>query len=303
MQAEVPDNCTVLHNALGTAPGMWFEKDNQKGEKTIFVSLPGVPHEMKGLINNEVIPRLLKEFTLPAIVHRTAFTAGMGESGVAEILQDLENNLPESVKLAYLPSYGMVKLRLTGKGENKAEVEGLVSRNFDKMQSYLKDILVTNRDEPMEQIIGSLLKEKNKTVATAESCTGGYMAHLITTIPGASQYFKGTVVAYSNEIKMKMLSVSENTLIEKGAVSEETVQQMVKGSLERLNTDYAVATSGIMGPDGGSIEKPVGTVWIAAGNKNKIITKKLHLRFDRQRNIQLSAINALNLLRIFILDN
>ncbi|HRN49621.1 MAG TPA: CinA family protein, partial [Niabella sp.] len=170
-------------------------------------------------------------------------------------------------------------------------------------QSYLKDILVSNQDEPMEEIIGKLLKGKNKTLATAESCTGGYIAHLITTVPGSSQYFKGTVVAYSNEIKMKILDVSEQTLTEKGAVSEEIVQQMVKGTLDRLNTDYAVATSGIMGPDGGSIEKPVGTVWIAAGNKNKIITKKFHFRFDRQRNIQLSAINALNLLRIFILDN
>jgi nicotinamide-nucleotide amidase len=303
LQAEVPNNCIVLHNALGTAPGMWFEKDNQNGEKTIFVSLPGVPHEMKDLINNEVIPRLLKKFTMPAIVHRTAFTAGMGESGVAEILQDFENNLPESVKLAYLPSHGMVKLRLTARGENKTEVEAKVQRYFDEMQNCLKDILVSNQDEPMEEIIGKLLKEKNKTLATAESCTGGFIAHLITTIPGASQYFKGTVVAYSNEIKMKMLSVSENTLTEKGAVSEETVQQMAKGTLDKLNTDYAVATSGIMGPDGGSIEKPVGTVWIAAGNRNKIITKKFHFRFDRQRNIQLSAINALNLLRIFILDN
>ena len=297
-QAEVPDVCTVLHNARGSAPGMWFEKN-----KNIFISLPGVPHEMKGLITDEVIPRLLKTFTMPAIVHRTAFTAGQGESMIAERLINFEASLPAHIKLAYLPNYGMVKLRLTASGSNKEQVEKEIAPFFEELQVLVKEWLVTNEDEGLEVVIGKILKAKSKTMGTAESCTGGYIAHLITSIAGSSAYFKGSVVSYANEVKENMLNVSHDTLVSKGAVSQETVTEMVKGALEKLKVDYALATSGIMGPDGGSEEKPVGTVWIAVGNMDKTETLKLNLRFERKRNIALTAANALNFLRKFILTS
>ncbi|HMU45847.1 MAG TPA: competence/damage-inducible protein A [Chitinophagaceae bacterium] len=296
-QAEVPDNCTVLFNKRGTAPGMLFQKDHK-----VFVSLPGVPHEMKGLMLDEVAPRLLKEFKMPAIVHRTAFTAGQGESMIAEILKEFEPSLPSHIKLAYLPNYGMVKLRLTATGANAKELERELNPLFEEMMGLVKEYLVINEDKTLEEVIGKILKGKNKTIATAESCTGGYIAHLITSVPGSSAYFKGTIVSYANEVKENLLGVSPEILETKGAVSEETVIQMVKGAIKTLKTDYALATSGIMGPDGGTEEKPVGTVWIAAGNQDMIKTIKLNLRFDRQRNIAMTASNALNFLRKFILE-
>ncbi len=297
-QAEVPDNCIVLHNARGSAPGMLFKKDDK-----LFISLPGVPHEMKGLIVDKVIPVLLKEFNMPAIVHHTAFTAGQGESMIAELLKDFEPSLPSHIKLAYLPNYGMVKLRLTARGNNKEEVEKGVAPYFQQLQSLVKDFLVSNEDEGLEVVIGKILKAKGNTMGTAESCTGGYIAHLITSIPGSSDYYNGSIVSYSNDIKKNILGVSAETLATKGAVSEETVREMVSGAIKALGVDYALATSGIMGPGGGSEEKPVGTVWIAAGNKEKTETLQLHLRFDRQRNISMTAGNALNFLRKFILKN
>lgn len=297
-QAEVPDICTVLHNARGSAPGMWFEKDTR-----VFISLPGVPHEMKGLMTDEVIPRLLKTFSLPGIVHKTALTAGQGESMIAEKLVDFEVSLPANIKLAYLPHYGMVRLRLTATGDNKNEVEKEIDPFFEKLQELVKDWLVTNEDEGLEVVIGKILKQKGKTMGTAESCTGGYIAHLITSMPGSSAYFNGSIVSYANDVKENILGVKEDTIKKHGAVSEETVKEMIKGALEKLKVDFVLAASGIMGPDGGSEEKPVGTVWIAAGNKEKVQTIKLNLRFDRQRNIELTAVNALNLLRKFVLAN
>lgn len=299
-QAKVPDSCTVLHNENGTAPGMWFEKINEQGEKVIFISLPGVPHEMKGLITAEVLPRLQREFAFPAILHRTAITFGMGESAVAERLVLFEEKLPEHISLAYLPNYGMVKLRLTSTGDDAAALKRQLEKAFSELTEILEDIVIAKADEPMEVIVGNLLKSKNKTLATAESCTGGNIAHLITTVPGSSAYFNGSVIAYSNEVKERLLNVNHATLSTAGAVSEETVRQMVQGAIEILDADYAVATSGIMGPDGGTPEKPVGTVWMAVGDKKNMETKLLHLRFDRQRNIEVATVQALNLLRKFI---
>jgi nicotinamide-nucleotide amidase len=277
---------------------MLFKKDN-----TIYISLPGVPHEMKGLITNEVIPYLLRTFDMPAIVHRTAFTFGLGESMIAELLKDFEAALPSQIKLAYLPNYGMVKLRLTAKAEDKTTVEQELLPYFEKMQELVKEFLVADEDVNLELVIGKLLLAKGKTIGTAESCTGGYIAHLITANAGSSAYYKGSVVSYANEVKEQVLGVAHETLENAGAVSKETVQEMIKGALSRLNVDYALAVSGIMGPDGGSDEKPVGTVWIAAGNKDRIETIKLNLRFDRPRNISMTASNALNFLRKFILAN
>ena len=297
-QAEVPDVCTVLHNKIGTAPGMWFEKDGR-----IFVSMPGVPIEMKGLIMNEVIPRLKTKFQLPVIIHKTAFTFGMGESMIAERIKDFESALPSHIKLAYLPGFGLVKLRLTSVSDNKEATEKEMIPLFEKLKELVKDVLVSDEDEGLEVAIGKILLRQNKTMATAESCTGGNIAHLITTVPGSSKYFKGTVVSYANEAKENVLHVNHDTLMNAGAVSEETVKEMVSGVLNTMNTDYALATSGIMGPDGGSEEKPVGTVWLAAGNKEKTETLKLNLRFDRVRNIEQTSLTAMNFLRKFIINN
>lgn len=297
-QAEVPDVCTVLPNTIGTAPGMWFEKEGK-----IFVSMPGVPIEMKGLLINEVIPLLKTRFQLPLIIHKTAFTFGMGESMIAERIKDFESALPPHIKLAYLPGFGLVKLRLTMVADNKETGEKEIEPLFSKLKQLVNDVLVSDEDEGLEVAIGKLLLKQNKSMATAESCTGGNIAHLITTIPGSSQYFKGTVVSYANEAKENVLHVNHDTLTSAGAVSEETVREMVKGVLKTMNTDYALATSGIMGPDGGSEEKPVGTIWIAAGNNQKTETLKLNLRFDRIRNIEQASLTALNFLRKFIINN
>lgn len=295
-QAEVPDVCTVIQNKRGTAPGMWFEKDG-----CIFVSMPGVPHEMKGMMEDYVLGQLKTRFSLPHIIHKTLLTSGIGESQLADLIQPWEEALPEFIKLAYLPNYGMVRLRLTAMGTDKDAVETEVQQQFERVQELVAEWLVTNKDEPIESVVGRLLKERKQTMATAESCTGGYMAHLITSMSGSSAYYLGSIVSYANQVKQDELGVPAEILDTHGAVSEPVVQQMVRGALDRLKTDYAVAVSGIMGPDGGSDEKPVGTVWIAAGNHQKVVTQKFNFRFDRRRNIELTATNALNFLRKLIL--
>lgn len=298
-QAEVPDTCTVIPNKRGTAPGMWFEKDGR-----IFVSMPGVPHEMKGMITDYVIPELRRRFQLPFIAHRTLLTAGIGESFLAEHIKDFETALPGSIKLAYLPNYGMVRLRLTIHGEDPATLEAEIDKQFATLKELVTQWMVTDQDITIQEAIGRLLRARGKTLSTAESCTGGYIAHLITSIPGSSDYYKGSVVSYDNDVKTNTLRVAPETLRIQGAVSEATVRQMVAGALALLDTDFAIATSGIMGPDGGTPEKQVGTVWVAVGNREhqSILTQKFSFRFDRQRNIELTATNALNLLRKFIVD-
>jgi nicotinamide-nucleotide amidase len=297
-QAEVPDNCTVLMNERGTAPGMWFEREGK-----VYVSLPGVPHEMKGLMEKEVLPRLLKQFHMPVILHETLLTSGIGESMLAEAIKHWEEALPGHIKLAYLPHFGMVRLRLTASGRDKNALEEQVEELVAELKGLIKDWLVIDEDLTMQQVVAKLLKERKQTVGTAESCTGGYIAHLLTMDAGASSNFKGTVVAYDNQVKKDLLEVSDDSLETVGAVSAEVVIQMVKGVLKHLKTDYALATSGIMGPDGGSEKKPVGMVWVAVGNAESIETKEFHFRFDRIRNIEQTSIAALNLLRKFIVEN
>lgn len=291
-QAEVPDVCTVLKNEIGTAPGMLFEKNGK-----YFFSLPGVPFEMNGLMIHQVIPFLKNLFQLPPIEHRTLLTYGIGESFLAEKLKDFETALPENIKLAYLPNFGMVRLRLTDRNFSKE----ILDKYFLDLQNRTKEWLVSPTDNTMQQVVANLLLSKQKTVAFAESCTGGYIAHLITAIPGSSEFFQGSVVAYSNEIKKSVLNVKEKTLALAGAVSEDAVREMVSGTLKIMHTDFALAVSGIMGPGGGTKEKPVGTVWIAAGNAQKIVATQIHVRFDRQRNIHLTGMQALNFLRMLIL--
>lgn len=294
-QAEVPDVCTVLMNKRGTAPGMLFRKGN-----CIYISMPGVPHEMKGIMTDEVFPLLKREYKMPFILHRTLLTAGVGESFLAEKIVAWEEALPADIKLAYLPNYGMVRLRLTATGTNKEQLDEQLDRLFAELQEQVKEWLIVAEDIPLEQALGNLLLSRKKTMATAESCSGGYIAHLITAIPGSSEYFKGTVVAYAYDVKEDVLGVQHSTLETKGAVSEETVTEMLNGLLQKTTADYGIATSGIMGPGGGTDDKPVGTVWVAVGSREKMIAKRLHFRFDRLKNIELTATNALLMLFQFI---
>lgn len=296
-QAEVPHNCRVLQNPWGTAPGMWFERDG-----TIFISLPGVPIEMKGLMEHEVLPALKAHFTLPQILHQTVLLAGIGESALAEVIKDWEAALPGYIRLAYLPNFALVRLRMTATGNDRSMIERELEERLRTLKPLIKEWMVIDDDLTMQQAVGKLLKERKQTAGTAESCTGGYVAHLLTMDAGASSNYKGSIVSYDNAVKTDVLGVSKETLDSVGAVSEEVVTQMVKGALDTLKTDYAIATSGIMGPDGGSENKPVGLVWIAVGNKDKIVAQRFSFRFDRLRNIELTAMNALNMLRKFILE-
>ena len=293
MQALIPEKCIPLQNNNGTAPGMWFEKDDK-----VFVSLPGVPYEMKALLTDEVLVRLAKRFQMRAIVHKTIMTTGVGESFLAAKIKDWEDNLPSHIKLAYLPQPGIVRLRLSAKGANKQALEEELQYLTDDLKQYVPDVIFGYDDILLEEAVGNLLKEKGKTVATAESCTGGYLAHLITSIPGSSEYFSGSIISYSNKVKMNQLGVSSDDLENHGAVSQEVIEQMAKGAREQLKTDYAMATSGIAGPDGGTEEKPVGTVWIALAGPNGVISKRYHFGEHRGRNIRRSALSALNMLRL-----
>lgn len=297
-QAEVPDKCIVLQNKRGTAPGMWFGPASEK--TAVYISLPGVPNEMKGLMMDSVIPKLKEAFDLPVILHKTLLTSGIGESTIADTIVDFENNLPSHIKLAYLPAYGMVRLRLTARGNDKQTIEKELDSLFGPLKSFVKEWMIADEDISLQEAVLTLLKSKNKTVATAESCTGGYIAHLLTSIPGSSVIYNGSVIAYANEVKEELLGVSKETLKQFGAVSEQTVTEMVQGALNKLKTGYAIATSGIMGPDGGTDEKPVGTVWVAVGNNRKIKTRKTFFRFDRTRNIELTTHTALTMLFHFI---
>lgn len=297
-QAEVPDVCTVIQNKRGTAPGMWFEKGTN-----VFISMPGVPNEMKGMMADYVLPRLPAMFSLPAVVHRTLLTAGIGESYLADRIKDFESALPSYIKLAYLPNAGMVRLRLTATGPNPTEITEEIDKLFALLQNQVKDVMVINEDKTLEEAIGILLAKNKRTVAAAESCTGGYVSHLITGIPGSSKYFYGGVVSYDNAIKENVLHVEADVLNNYGAVSEETVRQMANGVKQLMQTDYAVAISGIMGPGGGTEEKPAGTVWIAVAGLAETVAQKFHTRYERARNIEVTAINALNMLRQSILKD
>lgn len=294
-QALVPASCTVLPNRNGTAPGLWFEKEGK-----IFVSMPGVPHEMEGIMTDEVIPRLRQRFSLPPIMHRTMMTMGLGESQVAERLVSFEKALPAYLSLAYLPGNGLLKLRLTAH-ENREQDAQAIRRSFQEMKEILSDIMVDDEDNPPEQTLAKLLRRHKLTMATAESCTGGNIAHKITLIPGSSDYFKGSVVSYANAVKQDVLHVPENILKTFGAVSEQTVTVMVKEVAALMKTEVAVAVSGIMGPGGAAEDKPVGTVWMAAIAGEQIRTRKYQLRYNRARNIEITTNYALYLARAAIL--
>jgi nicotinamide-nucleotide amidase len=293
-QAMIPKDCIMLPNMRGTAQGMWFEKDG-----VVFISMPGVPHEMKHLMETQVLPRLQQKFSFPKIIHATVMTAGGGESTIAHILSGFEEELPKHIKLAYLPDLGVLKLRLTASGEGDALVAE-VNAQKEKMKAILGNYFYCEGEERLEAVIGKMLLEKKATVSCAESCTGGYISHLFTSVPGSSKYFEGAVVSYSYDVKEKMLGVKHESLITYGAVSEECVREMLEGLLNVSGTTYGIAVSGIAGPDGGTPEKPVGTVWIAVGSKEKIVAKKFQFFPSRMENIRVFSNAALNLLRLFM---
>ncbi|MEY3178723.1 MAG: hypothetical protein RL675_329 [Bacteroidota bacterium] len=289
-QAEVPDVCTVIQNQRGTAPGMWFEKAGK-----IFVSMPGVPFEMKGMMEDYVIPELLKRFDISPIEHRTLLTAGIGESFLAELLNDFESSLSKGIKLAYLPNYGMVRLRLSA--IEIFEDNQQLDNSFNELKNIVKEYLVVDKDISLQEAIAEQLKSSNKTLALAESCTGGYISHLITLIPGSSAFYLGGVVSYSNDLKAGLLGVSEATLSEFGAVSLETVREMAEGVRKKTGADYGLAVSGIMGPTGDTPNKPIGFVCVGFSSSDTTESTSFHFRFDRKRNIELTAVYALNFLR------
>ena len=295
-QALLPTNCTVIPNDRGTAPGMWFDENG-----VVYMSMPGVPYEMKHMMTHYVLPKIASRFTLPHIIHRNLMTCGIGESSIAKILEDFENQLPQTMKLAYLPDLGIVKLRLSAYEVTTAEAEAEVEKQYDKLKHLMKEYSYAHEDIKLEELIGNLFIARGKKFALAESCSGGYAGHLVTSIPGSSRYFEGSTVTYSYQMKEAVLGVKKATLETQGAVSEACVREMLEGLLRVSTADYGVAISGIAGPDGGTAEKPVGTVCFAVGDREKIITKTLHLFPRRMENIRLSSITALNLLRKFVL--
>lgn len=291
-QAEVPESCKVLKNAVGTAPGMWFMRD-----ETIFVSLPGVPYEMKYLMNEHVLPELKHRFKSQVILHRNIMTYGEPEARLAELLKDFESALPENIKLAYLPSSGVIKLRLTGTGSDRMLLSAKIDEQVRNLYKIIPDLIFAENEESLESTIGRHLKDKHQTICSAESCTGGRIANMITSVPGSSSYFKGSVIAYDNFVKTGFLKVRKDIISRYGAVSEQVVTQMAENSRRLFKTDFAVATSGIAGPDGGTEEKPVGTVWIAVASEQETVTSGYVFGNNRIINIERFSITALNLLR------
>jgi nicotinamide-nucleotide amidase len=295
-QALVPQNCIAIRNPQGTAPGMWFEKDGK-----VVVSMPGVPFEMKSIMETTVLARLAEFFHAPAILHKTIMTTGVPESKLASMLQDWEKVLPGNFTLAYLPSPGMVRLRISGTGGDQSALEKGINDLTGSLVHILKDFHFGYDETSLEETIGQMLSNNHYTVSTAESCTGGSIASLITRIPGSSMYFKGSVIAYANEIKTKFLDVNELLLEQHGAVSQQVVEQMAKSCRLQFKTHFSIATSGVAGPGGGTISKPVGTTWIAVASEKGVFSECFKFGEHRERNIVKASLAALNMLRIELL--
>jgi len=297
-QALLPTKAQFVPNKQGTAPCMWFE---EKG--VVWVSMPGVPFEMKAIMETEVLPRVTKHFKTPVIFHKVIKTVGIGESYLSDLIQDWELALPEHIKLAYLPSLGIVKLRLTAFGEDlhtlSADVETVLAQVMPLILSYVFGY----EKEELAEVVGALLRKEKASLGLAESCTGGHLAHQFTQISGSSDYFKGCIVSYANDVKMGQLGVSPSILSEFGAVSEACITAMAEGARKVLGSTYSLATSGIAGPGGGTAEKPVGTIWIALAHPGGVITRKLQLAGTRIQNIHMTSLAAINLLRRFLLHD
>lgn len=290
-QAMVPDKAQIIRNSLGTAPITWFEEHGQ-----VVVSMPGVPYEMKQVMTEAIIPRLQRCFQPESIIHQTILVSGYPESALAIQIADWENNLPEHIHLAYLPNFNIVKLRLSAKNFEYEATQEVINGKVAALKSILGDAIIAEEDISLEELVGRYLTKLGKTLATAESCTGGYIAHRITSVAGSSRYFKGSVVAYNNQVKEQVLHVKNKDLVSYGAVSQEVVEQMAASALKLMQTDFAIATSGIAGPDGGTSEKPVGAVWIALATKEKMISKSFQFKLNRQLNIERTTQTALLML-------
>ena len=298
LQASLPDCCEKITNKLGTAPGMWFERNGK-----VFVSMPGVPHEMKEMMRAIIIPKLRQTFETPSIYHTVIRTVGIGESFLAEKISAWERSLPSHIKLAYLPGYGEVRLRLTAFGIHAARLQNEVGTLIEKLKPLAGEYIYALGDDALEWVVGKSLLDRKLTLSIAESCTGGYLSHLITSVPGSSDYFSGSMIVYSNEIKIRDLGVQAETLAQHGAVSEATIREMANLVRLKFRTDIGVATSGIAGPGGGTPEKPVGTVWIAYADADQTIARKLQLSKDRVINIKVASIAALNLIRSNLINH
>jgi nicotinamide-nucleotide amidase len=298
-QALVPSKCIVLHNQVGTAPGMWMKKEN-----TVYISLPGVPYEMKYIVENEIIPKIVREYERPYIIHKTIMTYGQGESLVAERIENWENNLPEFIKLAYLPSPGRVRLRLSARGTDKEFLDQIIAENVLSLSKIIGDIIVGfDGDETIEVILGRLLSDNNKTLATAESCTGGKIAQVITSVSGASKYFKGSVVSYATETKISVLGLSEQLIKEHSVVSFEVAKAMAISVKKLMKSDYAIATTGNAGPTKGDGKAEIGTVFIAIATPNEVIVEEFDFGQPREKVIDRAVNKAFEMLQKEILKN
>ena len=298
-QALVPSKCTVLHNQVGTAPGMWMKKEN-----TVFISLPGVPYEMKYLVEHEIIPKVVQEYKRPYIIHKTILTYGQGESMVAERIEEWENNLPEFIKLAYLPAPGKVRLRLSARGTDKEKLETAIAENVASLDAIIHDIIVGFDDEEtLEVVVGKVLTAQNKTISTAESCTGGKIAAVLTSVSGASTYFKGTVVSYATAVKIDVLGIAESLVKENSVVSKAVVSAMALSIKNMMKTDYAIATTGNAGPSKGDSDAEIGTVFIALATPSEVIVEEFNFGQPREKVIDRAVIKSLELLQKEILKN
>ncbi len=298
-QALVPSKCEILFNKVGTAPGMWMKKEN-----TVYISLPGVPFEMKHIVQNEIIPKIVKEYKRPYIVHKTILTYGQGESMVAERIESWENNLPEFIKLAYLPSPGRVRLRLTARGENEKTLHEAIAENVNSLTQIIGDIIVGfDEGETIEVVIGRLLQQHGKTVATAESCTGGKIAQMMTSVAGSSAYFRGSVVSYATDTKISVLGVNAQTIEKYSVVSAEVASEMALGIQKLMKSDYALATTGNAGPSKGDADAEIGTVFIALATPNEVRTEEFNFGQPREKVIDRTSNKAFEMLQSAILKS
>jgi nicotinamide-nucleotide amidase len=298
-QALVPSNCQVLFNKVGTAPGMWMKKEN-----TVYISLPGVPYEMKYIVENEIIPKIVKEYERPYILHKTIMTYGQGESLVAERIENWENNLPEFIKLAYLPSPGRVRLRLTARGKDRGLLEATINNKVESLAKIIGDIIVGfDEDETIAVVLGRLLMQNKNTLAVAESCTGGKITQELTAVVGASNYFRGGVVSYATETKVSILGVSEETIAQQSVVSGEVAKEMAIGVQKRMKSDYAIATTGNAGPDKGDADATIGTVFIAIATPSEVFVEEFNFGQPREKVIDRAVNKAFELLQKEILKN
>lgn len=287
-QAMLPANAKIIENDLGTASGMWFTKDEK-----IVISLPGVPFEMKGLMN-KIIPELKKQFSVGDFFHQTVSLQGLGETYISDKIKDLESIcIQEDISLAYLPSPGLVRMRFTGTNEKKSDILKLI----EEIEKRFPEQAYGRNEETLEIVIGKILKTHQKTISTVESCTGGALSARITSIPGSSEYYEGSIISYSNSIKESVVKIPWEIIKNHGAVSKQCVEAMASEGRKLLKTDYCIATSGIAGPDGGTPEKPVGTVWIAISSEKETTSHKFEFKHNRERNIELTVVYALNFLR------